>query len=97
MICRISDLKDKEVVSVNNGGCLGPVSDIEMDTCSAKVVAIVIYGRPKLFGIMGREDDIVISWEHIQCIGEDTILVRYCRPRCRETKEKTVFERLFGC
>ena len=38
--------------------------------------AIVIRGRYRLFGLLGREEDTVIPWEDIQVIGEDTILVR---------------------
>ncbi len=98
LVCRITDLRFKEVISINNGCCLGPVSDIELDTCTARIVAIVIFGRARCFGIMGREDDIVIPWEHIQCIGEDTVLVKYCPPKkehCREPR--SFFDRLFGC
>lgn len=96
MVCRIADLRFKEVVNINNGACLGVVSDIEIDTCCARVQAIIIYGRPKCFGLLGREDDVVICWENIQCIGEDTVLVRYCQqPRCNKP-QPSLFERLFG-
>ncbi len=43
----------------------------------AKLVSIIIYGRLKWFGLLGRCDDICIKWEDIQVIGEDTILVCY--------------------
>ena len=29
MLCRLSDLRDKEVVNINNGSCMGCVSDVE--------------------------------------------------------------------
>lgn len=96
MLCRIVDLRDKEVVNVNNGSCLGAVSDVEIDTCCAKVQAIVIYGRMRCFGLLGREEDTVISWDNIQCIGEDTVLVRYNQPPNRSKKQPSVFEKLFG-
>ncbi len=35
MLCRLSDLRDKEVVNINNGSCMGCVSDVEIDTCCA--------------------------------------------------------------
>ena len=47
MLCRITDLRYKEVVNVNDGSCMGCVSDVEIDTCCAGVTAIVIYGRQK--------------------------------------------------
>ncbi len=77
MINCLSDMRCKEVVSVCDGRCLGCVDDLKIDTCCAKIMAIVIYGRPKCFGLLGREDDIVIPWSEIKLIGEDTILVDY--------------------
>jgi len=75
MFCRITDLRDKQVINIKDGVVLGCVSDVEIDTCCAKVIAIVVFGRPKLFGLLGREDDIVIKWCDIEVIGEDTVLV----------------------
>lgn len=96
MLCRIADLRYKEVVNVNNGCCMGPVSDVEIDTCCAQVKAIVIHGRARCFGLMGRDEDTIICWENIKCIGEDTVLVCHCQPQCRTRKPQSFFERLFG-
>ena len=52
------------------------VGDIELDTESGRLTAIVIYGKQKAFGILGREDDLVIPWSEIEVIGSETILVR---------------------
>ena len=41
MLCRLSDLRDKEVVNIVNGSCMGCVSDVELDTCCAKITAII--------------------------------------------------------
>lgn len=86
MTCRIVDLRNKEVISVKDGTRLGCVSDVEVDTCTAQLVAIVIFGRLKLFGILGREDDIIIRWNDIEVIGEDTVLVNFEPPRSRRKK-----------
>lgn len=80
MYCRIDEMRNKQVVSVKDGGVLGFVSDIELDTNSGKLVSIIILGRPKMFGFLGREDDIVISWEQIEVIGKETILVNISAP-----------------
>ncbi len=77
MNCRIIDMRHKEVINVKDGTRLGCVCDVEIDTTDARVVAIVIYGRLRCFGILGREDDIIIKWQDIQIIGDDTILVCY--------------------
>ncbi len=78
--CRVTDLRNKEVINSQSGCRLGCVDDVEIDTVTAKLASIIIYGRPKLFGILGRYDDIIIRWEHIELVGEDTILVNHCPP-----------------
>lgn len=75
MFCRITDMHDKEVINVCNGNRLGCVDDVEVDTCTAQLCAIVIHGRPKALGLMGHEEDLVIPWKEIEVIGEETILV----------------------
>ncbi len=86
MICTMADMRNKEVINVRDGVRLGNVCDIELDTASACVRAIIIYGRSKLFGLMGREDDLVIRWEEIQVIGDETVLVDCSVRRRVETK-----------
>ena len=83
MLCRVTDLRYKEVINVRDGSCLGFVSDIEVDTATAKVVSLIIYGRCRLFGLFFREEDIVVQWCDIEVIGEDAILVNM-RPEFRE-------------
>ncbi len=73
---RITELMEKDVISLEDGQCLGRVCDAEIDTCDQKVCALVIFGRLKFFGLFGREDDVVVKWEDIELIGEDTILVK---------------------
>lgn len=77
MTCRMVDMRRKEVINIKDGMRLGTVGDMEFDTVNARVIAIVIYGRLRFFGLFGREDDIVIRWQDIQVIGDDTILVSY--------------------
>ena len=84
--CRIGELWKKDVVCVDSGVCLGRVDDVEVDVCTAQLTAIVIYGRSRLFGLPGREEDTVICWQDIQLIGEDTVLVRYCSPQAEPRK-----------
>ena len=37
---------------------------------------IVIYGKTKYLGLLGKENDIIIPFKNIQVIGEETILVK---------------------
>ena len=75
MGCRISELRDKQVICVCNGTVLGPVCDVEFDTSCGELLSIVVFGRCRCMGLFGREDDIIIPWNEIKVIGPDTILV----------------------
>jgi YlmC/YmxH family sporulation protein len=81
-------LRCKDVVNIVDGACLGYVYDIEVNCVTGNLVAIVLPGRLKFFGLLGREDDICIRWECIRKIGEDTILVEYAAPMTRERPRK---------
>ena len=78
MICSFSNLKNKEIVNLKTGLKLGYVDDIEIDTMTGEVVSLIVYGRPRAMGIMGRDEDITIKCNDIHLIGEDTILVSFC-------------------
>lgn len=88
MLCRIDELKNKQVVCVKDGYVLGFVSDVQLDTESGKLTAIVIFGRFRLMGLFGREDDIIIPWEEIKVIGPETILVSTEPPEYLSEKRK---------
>lgn len=75
MDCRIAELRTKQVVCVKNGCVLGYISDVEINTSSGCIDNIVIFGRLRLFGLLGREDDIIIPWSEIEVIGRETVLV----------------------
>lgn len=76
MVCTLTMLRNKEVIDMKTGLRLGYVDDIEIDTDTERVTSLVIFGRPRAFGLMGREGDIVVKCTEIALIGEDTILVR---------------------
>lgn len=75
MTCRIAELRNKQVVCVKNGCVLGYISDVEINTADGQLEAIVIFGRLRFFGLLGREDDIIIPWHEIEVIGRETVLV----------------------
>ena len=72
-----ADLRKLQIVNLCDGSCLGYASDFEFeaDCDSGRMLAIVIGGSSGFFGI-GKRDDLIIPWRMIECIGEDTILVR---------------------
>lgn len=72
----LEEIRRKAVVNMLDGACFGYADDLVADTETKQVLALLIKGRLKLFGILGREDDVLIPWEKIDTIGKDTILVR---------------------
>lgn len=79
---RIADLRCKEVISISDGTRYGYVGDVEVDLESGKIEALVVPGRLRLFGLLGREEDRLFPWDWVQRFGEDIILVEE-RPRKR--------------
>lgn len=74
MGCCINDLRDKDVININDGRKLGCVSNVDIDICSGRLSAIMVPGEIKGF-IFGRCEEVRIPWERIVRIGDDAILV----------------------
>ena len=72
---RFSSLKCKEVVNICDSARLGFVTDVEVDIKNGRIVAIIVPGPCKFFGMIGRRDDFVIPWNCIRQIGDDIILI----------------------
>lgn len=75
MQSRIRDLKCKEVINICDGCRLGYVDDVEVRVPEGQIVAVIVYGPCRFFGLFGRGDEYYIPWECIQRIGDDIILV----------------------
>ena len=69
------DFRHKEVVNINNGKRLGFVQDVCANLETGRITSIIVPGSKKLMSMFSKEDDIVIEWEKIKCIGDDIILV----------------------
>lgn len=76
MVCCVSSLCDKDVITVKDGMRLGTVGDVEFDTQSGCITALIICGKSGFFGMVGKTEDIRINWCDIEVIGDDTILVK---------------------
>ena len=92
------ELSKKEVVQLKEGACLGKIDDLVIDPQTAKVEKLLMLGRPKLFGLLGRGETLVIDWDEIQKIGADALLVTTELPEddAREPKKPGLLERLLG-
>ena len=69
------DFKHKEVINISNGKRLGFVQDVTADLESGVITSIIVPGNSKLFNMFSGNNDIVIPWQNIRCIGDDVILV----------------------
>ena len=84
----LSLLCQKDVISISTGQNIGRVDDIEFCRENAVVQYLVIFGRPKLFGLLGRGQDIRIAWEDVVIIGKDSVLVNNCEIDKENKKKK---------
>ena len=72
----VYELWERDVVNVTTGQNLGKVDDISFEPETAGITGVILYGRLKLFGLLGREEDTTIPWGDIEKIGTDVLLVR---------------------
>ncbi len=72
---RISELRERDVVNVNDGRRLGMIRDLELDLEKGMVKAIIVPAAGGVWGKLSRVKDHLIPWEKIVKIGVDTILV----------------------
>ena len=72
---RCATLRHKEIINVCSGHRLGFVGDVELDMSTGQLYALIVPGRCRWFGLLGREEDYIIPFDCIRRIGEDIILV----------------------
>ncbi len=70
-----SELRNKEVINIKDGSLLGCVCDIEFNSCSGEITAIVLPGNG-ILASLSPKNRIVIPWCDIERIGKDTVLVK---------------------
>ena len=78
---RICELREKEVINICKCECLGFVVYVDIDDCTGCVRALIIPHCGKMFGFMGKGNDLIIPWSKIIKIGPDIILVELPEPK----------------
>ncbi len=74
------DFKHKEVINICDGRRLGFVQDVCADLETGRITSIIVPGGTnKLMSLFSSNNDIVIPWNKIKCIGDDLILVELDR------------------
>ena len=75
MHCRIADLRCKEVINIKDGLRLGFVCDVILNTATGCILAIVVPGMCRFFGLLGRKESAFFRWESVKRFGAQTVLV----------------------
>ena len=73
------DLRQKEVININNAEKLGYIRDVEINFETGVIEAVII---PKKFSILNAfsdKKDYVIEWENIIKVGNEVVLVKYTK------------------
>ncbi|MDR2530087.1 MAG: YlmC/YmxH family sporulation protein [Oscillospiraceae bacterium] len=91
METRIADLRCKEVINICDGQRLGYVEDVLFGIPDGRVVALIVPGPARFFGLFGREDDYMIPWDRIMRIGEDIIIVEISEQNRRKRERRKFF------
>ena len=69
------DFKHKEVINITDAKRLGYVQDVTADLKTGVITSIIVPGNNKVFNIFSSNNEIVIPWDNIKCIGDEIILV----------------------
>lgn len=75
MGAKLAQLRYKEIISISDGSRLGYVGDLEVELDTGQVRSLVVPGRRRFLGLLGREPERHIPWSCVRRFGPDTILV----------------------
>ena len=71
---RLSELQHKDIVNLD-GKKIGNIIDVKLNQ-DGTLISLVIETQKTLFRIGSKDNEVEISWDKIQRIGEDVILVK---------------------
>lgn len=84
---KISELRNLDVVNVNDGRRMGIIDDLDIDMDKGVIKAVIVPASGGFWGRFSGARDYVIPWEKIVKIGIDTILVDYPQEEYRRGKK----------
>lgn len=86
---KISTLSKKQVVSRSSGEMLGKIVDLELNTATYEVNAIIVKKRHKtIFSFFANEPKLIFDVNRIESIGTDVILIDSLTTQKKSDKRK---------
>ena len=76
----LCELHAKDVIQLKTGENLGRVDDLVFSEKTAGIEKLILHGRPRLFGLLGRDADLEIAWADVRRIGADVVMVEMAPP-----------------
>lgn len=70
---RLSDLQNKDIVSVIEGKKIGKIIDVVIDD-KGNMKSLIVQ-KTRVLNMFSSQSEIEVKWEQIKKIGEDVILV----------------------
>ena len=64
-------------MNIADGKKLGNMTDLEINTVTGKIEAIIVSNSTRWMGVFGKDQEIIIPWHKIKKIGADVILVEH--------------------
>lgn len=79
---RFFDLRQKEVINAFTCKSMGCPVDLDIDCKTGAVIALIIPGPGRMWGLLGRDCEYIIPWECVLQVGDDIILVEIKEELC---------------
>ena len=95
MMCSIMDLMEKAVINAATGERVGNLCDVELDTKTASLCAIIVTVKKNSGGFISKCEKVRIDWCNISVIGHDAILVQCEGELKRISEEKSFIEKIW--
>lgn len=73
---RLSDLQNKDIVSIVDGRNIGNIIDVKINPETGFISSLVVEAGKSFGKIFNKDMDTEVKWEDITKIGEDVILVK---------------------
>lgn len=74
-IISASELEEREVINLCTGEKLGFICDFEFDIEIGCIISVSVLAKNEI-PFFRKKEEYIIPWKRIECIGEDTVLVK---------------------